>query len=334
MPESDHTRVEGGLRLPAARRRLSGRAVIVLNLSLSVASGTVICFWVWYYTDWIEEFGAVLTLGGALSWLAVMLRIIPEDRIKTVQEAFFSAAFEGHGALPWQGLFMAAAAAATSCFATVQIESARESSDRFVVVAGEKEAKQGDFWSSRMEAVDFDVLQPGRRLRVAVPVWAWRRKFAVAVSGYPEKTVWLRPWERRDLIAPSSFRRPVILLRPTAKLIENHQMVARKLFLRRANNEREIPFEGRSLWIGCGRSVEVPAVLREEWQKESGWAEHSQEWLFPEAWAEGGGDLAKGEKIEIAVRAPNGEKKWISFVVDFDATRLDFSPQVVAIGPP
>ncbi|MEO5957998.1 MAG: hypothetical protein ABIZ49_08355 [Opitutaceae bacterium] len=135
MPQTEQIRPPGELRLAAPRWRLSERAIMALNLSLFIGAGTLLCFWVWYYTDWVEEFGALLTLGGALSWLAVVLRIIPEDRIKTVQDAFFSAVFEKHGALPWQGLAMLAVTAGLFCFATVQIESVRESAERAVMVA-------------------------------------------------------------------------------------------------------------------------------------------------------------------------------------------------------
>ncbi|MEO5957997.1 MAG: hypothetical protein ABIZ49_08350 [Opitutaceae bacterium] len=196
--------------------------------------------------------------------------------------------------------------------------------------------REGDFWTRRINEEDFDVLQPGNRLRIVVPVWwSWKREFVVAVGGFPERKISLHPWERRDLIVPSSFRRPVLLLRPTARLLTLNQLAPRKLIIRGFGAEREIPFGGRSLWIGCGRSVEVPAALRDEWQRQEGWAEHMQEWLFPESLTEMGRDLVKGQKIEIAVRMPSGEIEWSdSCVVDFDATRLDFSPQVFTIGKP
>src|SRR5215472_5711574 len=59
--------------------------IFALNLLLLVAGGTWFCFWLLYYTDKFDDFAKLLALGGGLTWLAFVLKLLPDNRLKELQ---------------------------------------------------------------------------------------------------------------------------------------------------------------------------------------------------------------------------------------------------------
>jgi hypothetical protein len=57
----------------------------IVNLTFLVASGTWLCVWQLYYTDNFDDFAKVLALGGGLTWLAFLLKLLPDERLKALQ---------------------------------------------------------------------------------------------------------------------------------------------------------------------------------------------------------------------------------------------------------
>jgi hypothetical protein len=65
--------------------RRSQSAAFAVNLILLIAGGTWLCFWLLHYTDKFEDFAKVLALGGGLTWLAFILKVLPDERLKELQ---------------------------------------------------------------------------------------------------------------------------------------------------------------------------------------------------------------------------------------------------------
>ena len=59
--------------------------VFIVNLTLLVATGTWLCVWLLYYTDKFDDFAKILALGGGLTWLAFLLKLLPDERLKALQ---------------------------------------------------------------------------------------------------------------------------------------------------------------------------------------------------------------------------------------------------------
>lgn len=51
-----------------------------INILTTIIGGTLALLWIGAYTEWLASITAALGLGGALSWAAVVLRIIPKSR--------------------------------------------------------------------------------------------------------------------------------------------------------------------------------------------------------------------------------------------------------------
>src|SRR4051812_28381189 len=58
------------------------------NLLSIISVGVLVSGWLLYYTDWFEVVGGLLALGGILSWLAFVSKILPDERIKQLQKRF------------------------------------------------------------------------------------------------------------------------------------------------------------------------------------------------------------------------------------------------------
>src|SRR5262249_19998444 len=58
----------------------------VRNLVGLLLVGVGILAWVLSYTDWFPAVGGVLALGGALSWLAFVSRILKNERLEQLQD--------------------------------------------------------------------------------------------------------------------------------------------------------------------------------------------------------------------------------------------------------
>lgn len=304
------------------------------NLLCFLLIGTIICFWFWRNTDEFENLAALLTFGGALSWLAVALKIVPEEKTKQLQTAFFENVFENPRACPWLLVLLILVTAATFCFATIQLQPLQESVDRPVIICAAQSGngRENDFVKQFAEG-DFETLKPGGRLRIVVPVW-WRYKnYFVKVSGYPDKLVTLQPWQRKELVLPNSFRRRVVLLRPTERLINNARQANWMLTVRTKNSSKslEMPFDGHSVWLGCDANVEVPIALHNIWEGQIA-PLLKQYWIYPQAFSNANIELPLGETFEVQLRAGNGLlQPAVTKTVGNVATRPDFFPQVIDI---
>src|SRR6266850_6540556 len=57
-----------------------------LNLLVIAVVGVALCWWIYHFTDWFEAFASLLALGGIFSWLAFVAKVLPEARLKEMQD--------------------------------------------------------------------------------------------------------------------------------------------------------------------------------------------------------------------------------------------------------
>jgi hypothetical protein len=308
------------------------------NVFLLLTTGTMVCFWFWRYTDWFEELGAVLTLSGVLSWLAAILKVVPDEKTKAFQATLFEAVFESPSSRKWIMTFFAVVAIGSFCFATVQLEPLQESVDRAVLAysarANTNAAAVDRTPSARIAEEDFETLKPSGRVRLVLPVWwGMQNRFIVKVSGYPDMLIKLRPWQRLDLTVPNSLCRPVVLLRPTARLINNARQEPWTLIVRDvdSNVEAQMLFDGHAVWVGCDANVQLPEAMQHLWETDINDV-LKPFFLYPQAFSNAFPELKQGEKFAVQLRTgPGLLQPAISFEVAPAPPRQGFFPQVVKI---
>jgi hypothetical protein len=212
----------------------------------------------------------------------------------------------------------------TSLFGTVQIEPLQQTVDRQVWI----QPVQGDGRYDWNRERDFDRLSVGGTLR-ALRFSGWSgARYLVKVSGYPAKEVQLRSWQRSDLFLTSSFRRPVVLLRPGRELGDVLVKNPMRLEVVVSGVTNAIDFNGNAIWIGCDDDVQVPAEMVEGWERgpNRGWA---NVWLPAQALDNIHVRLREQETIRFRLFRQANDELYVEKVCLVRAVpgNLDFQPQ-------
>ena len=301
--------------------------LFVTNLLAILAVGVAFCGWILYYTEWFPAIGGILALGGVLSWLAFVSKILQDDRTKAIQTWADRAILCSRITLGVLVLVTAFGLLAASFLGTVQVESIRESTDRFLRLhpAGSPGGED-------------ERLRPGEAVRR--PVWTsfwnpavWR----VKVSGYPDELVTVKPWRRQTLSVPSSFERPVVLLRPTVDLFDAVHNSPRRLAIRVASpaspgspsprrsrdltaeaDGQPLEFDGVPIWVGCDEDVAIPLRLEAAWRAELGVHQRASMinyWLHPRALPGERLALEIGSEVVVTLLDQEGNKSEQKFIV-------------------
>ncbi|HKA37371.1 MAG TPA: hypothetical protein VKH43_11175 [Thermoanaerobaculia bacterium] len=306
--ESARARTDPGVALapaPAGEETTSSPGpalspLFVANLLAILCLGVAVSAWILYYTDWFPAVGGLLALGGVVSWLAFISRILSEERMKALQAWTDRSILCSRATLAFVAALAAAGLVTASFLGAIQVESVRESADRYLRVDRVGSAPG-----------DEDRLRAGELFRV--PAWTsffapsrWR----VKVSGYPDAVVAVRPWERVALSIPASFRRPVILLRPTVDLFDEVHNIPRKLIVQAGGRTFEARFDGHPVWIGCDEDVDVPLRLEVAWRAEAPQRPSVvNTWLHPVPLAAERLELKPGAEV-VATLFDQDQKPW------------------------
>jgi len=251
---------------PAPSPAVSGRSHRVafgVNLVLLITGGTWLCFWLLHYTDKFDDFAKVLALGGGLTWLAFLLKVLPDERLKELQAVLDRLVFS-----QWwlTVLLIIAFSVALYCrehIGALQVELFQGSEERILTV--KINGVTQDSWR----------LLPGDKVRL--PVWTNSTKHVpvyIKVSGYPDLRIQIAPLERSQLRIPAAFTRRVILLRPTPSLISSRSASLRirvRLNGQALSDESGKPvadlgFDGRPVWIGADEDVFIPQTMLDHWR--------------------------------------------------------------------
>lgn len=267
----------------------------VSNFFAFLLLGSSVLGWCYRYTDWIEVVGGFLSLAGILSWLAFVLKVIPENRMKEFQTWADGRIFN-NARVKWfvLGLLVIGLAGA-SFLGTVEVSW----------IAGEGSRS---VWIHRVEKSEGEAvpLMPGKLVRsLFFTLWTKPTKLRVKVNGFPDRTIDITPWQRYELKVSDSFYRPVVLFRPTVELLNMLRNEPMTLSVKVDSQSWTIPqYEGRSLWFGCDADVEVPEAKKDVWRAiltYAGQPETSHYWLHPLSLTGVIPNLRPGQTIEVAL---------------------------------
>ena len=282
--------------------------IFVVNLVLLIASGTWFCIWLLHYTDRFEGLAQVLALGGGLTWLAFVLKLLSEERLKAFQRDLDRFVFSHW----WLTLVLLAACAVgfylRAHYGALQVELFLGSEDRVLTVSGA--GLLDDSWR----------LSPGQKVRI--PVWTSSSSpvpLNVKVSGYPDLRVRIAPHERRELRIPSAFMRRVVLLKPSADMIPFRTQGFRlrvKLNGKLLTDDigkpvKDFLFEGYPIWIGADVDVIVPQATIQRWSAAltDDTRNVAMEYLqHPQALTKTSFDLNSGDRICVEILHSDGSR--------------------------
>lgn len=307
----------------------SPSTLFVGNLILIGAFGVALSGWILYYTDYFGVFGGLLSLTGIFSWLAFVSKALPERRLKALQVVIYRWFFNSFKARVTVLLLFFLGLVVAAFFGTVQVESLQEASDRAL-------------WVHRYgsETPEPERLTPGGRVRSLVRTSWWSpSNIRIKVSGYPDQVALVKPWRRLRLYVPSSFLRPVAVVRPSVELINFIQNNPMPLVVKAGGREvaRIKEFDGHAMWIGCDDDVQIPASLEDVWRGELVAAGHLSllhYWLHPRQLEGARLELQPNAEIEVMLeRRGGGVYTGIHFVARRLHRREDF-PQVEVIDVP
>ena len=240
------------------------------NFVTLILVGVAFSGWLLYFTDSFEVFGGLLALGGLLSWLAFVSKVIPEDKAKEIQKGLFGFFLEGRYAWAVYLGILVAGALATAMVGAIQLETVQTGTDYQFVVYPANGKRPPEEKRERVPAA-------GHVRTLCFLPWWKARTFKVHVTGFPERQVCVRPWwDREKRQVPSSFVQPVVLLGAVEPILDRiwkhdkgyyyHLVVV--LDGKKFSLEKE--YEGQAIWLGCGEGdgLELPQAARDYWKNE------------------------------------------------------------------
>ncbi len=231
-----------------------------LNLFLIGLLGVALCWWIYHFTDWFEAFASLLALGGIFSWLAFVAKVLPDVRLKEMQDWVDSSVLTRPklwlAVLVIGGVLFVGAL----CEGTVEVQALRAGGPVRIHKASTPE-KEEPSW---------ELLSANGHTRFVIwsPLWK-RTEILVKVSGLPDRAEIVQGLTRVEMQVPDSFRRPVLMLRPTAALTQQLEGQPKALVVRYRGDYREVrDYHGQSLWINCDTDVDIPSETIVVWRAE------------------------------------------------------------------
>ena len=235
------------------------RPLFLLNLLALIVLGTAVSWWILYFTSWFPELGGLLALGGLLSWLAFVFRLVPADTGKALQERFASVL---NSRLATCIILLAVMALwrLSAPYGSVRIEAHQASVPREALI----------YRSQPQNPVGLSG-NGESNLLLAAGSEPWHLK----ISGYPAIAVPVTSRHRALLLFPQSFRRRLVLVAPSAQLIKDHAELpsGQNITLtatvrdgaRRPVASLAIPdYTWFPFWIGCAGDVSPDDSARAE----------------------------------------------------------------------
>lgn len=269
----------------------------VHNLVLLLVVGVAILTWTLNYTDWFPAIGGILALGGALSWLAFVSRLLKEERLKEVQDWADRAIFD-NPRTQWRVIIVASVALVVACFVgTLELRS-----ELGTALPRNVSIRRRGAVNATKETLSSTIRVP------RITTWWAPARVLVKLSGYPEVEATVAPWSRKTLVAPEQFLRPVVVFKPDRDLLEmlvnNPQSLSLHLASQPASDYRLDGYHGETVWVGCDEDVDVPPQVLESWKTELATREqarHLHLWsrpLAPPNWPQ---VLDSGEQLTIQI---------------------------------
>lgn len=284
-------------------KRPNAPAYFAVNLVLLVVVGVAALAWILDFTDWFPAVGGVFALGGALSWLAFVSRLLKDERLEELQDWADQAIFDNRRTR-LSVIAIGIAGLVGACFVgTLELQGESGASvPRTVAV---RRAAQ---------SVPRRTTLSGTLRLPYLTSWAAPSRLYVKVSGYPEVEATVRPWSRTTLTAPDQFLRPVVVMKPDKDVLQMLVNNPRDLVVRVVSGPRPaelaVPgYHGETMWVGCDEDVDVPGRTLEAWKSELAIREQSQFlhlWSHPRAVTGGPAALNAGDRLTVEVLAGPG----------------------------
>jgi hypothetical protein len=290
------------------RRTPAAKGIYFANLGLVLLVGVLFCAWVLYFSGWFEVVGGLLALGGAFSWLAFVSKILRQDRLLDFQDWVENRILgQRIMVIVFSVCLCAEFLVALLFVGTIQVESFQQQSDRalYVYRVGCKPA----------EAIR---LTPGASQRFVLPTTWWQPvEYVVKVSGYPDLVERLLPFHRELLRIPSSFRRSIVLIRPTPTLANmiGHDEQRLSISVTRITGTtltvgEHMHYTGQAIWIGCDDDTEVPQAIQDRWSYQLGADQRlAAYWRRPETLGDNRLELSPGDEVQAELRDQSGNSK-------------------------
>jgi len=261
----------------------------VLLIVVSVA----ISAWLLAYTDWFGEISALFALGGLFTWVGVISKLLSEPRTNQLQAWVETAVFANRTLARRIATLAIALVALASFIGTIEVRSQGDPSNRLL---------RFDY-DARVDQIA-DRLEPAGVVRAPwATTWWSPARVRVKVSGYPSLVATVRPWQRVQLVSPSSFlMTPVILLVPSSRLAQFSRDTRLHISVDGVA-VATLRFDSHSVWIGCEDDVPVPDAIVNEWRTSGNVAEIVAAWQAPRAV---NADLRGGSSVTIAIDHDDG----------------------------
>jgi hypothetical protein len=243
----------------------------VVNLFLAGGLGFVALIWFAAYTEHVTALQTLLGLGGLFVWFTFLSNAISAERKAALQTWLDDALNSSAGTVVIVLLFCAFALYATHYAAIVAV-GRNDSTARLITV-------RRVFADGRLtEPLASDALPANGLLRMTVPASFFLRRYRIFATGLPATDRDLHVFSRAEVVLPTDFQqRPVALLHlsalDTANAAQNHTDTRLRVIVWRNDHEiatTTVPnYDGRSVWVGCDSSVQIPAPIRARWPKEA-----------------------------------------------------------------
>jgi hypothetical protein len=299
--------------------RLRPSTTFALNSLLIVLLGVSISIWLLHYTTFLPEVAALLSLGGAFTWITLVSRVLPKSRMEELQNTIEHSVFMKPRTLVILLPLILVCAIFATFLGTVKISPGTESANHRV-----RFRSPGATWSEAQEVVP----------HAAVKEVFWTTLFSdrhveVKVSGYPAHLVTVKPWRISELYVPHSFLQQVILLRPTVRLAA-HGHDGLQLVVTINGKQYHQDFQGQSVWVGCDEDVLIPGWLQDSWRADLNSSPLAASWLHPKSISSD--LLLEGtQSIDVELRAPATNAQFSSMHVPVMQIRsiYDFPQEVI-----
>lgn len=250
---------------PAVTTLRAAPTRFLVNVVLLLVLGVLFSGWLLRYTDWFPEFGGMLALGGLFSWLGVVSKVLPEARIKTLQETIDSWLSTSVRLTRVLVGILAVMVIGANFVGTIDVQSMGEPSERlvrFFDADQPSDGTSGDLGSAARLPVAGRVRSP------QFTNWVRPTTVRVKVSGFPSLIVPVRPWHHELLTVPASFRlAPVVLLVPSSTLTALRDKLELDVDVD-GTTHRHL-FDGNAVWVGCEDDVRVPDERLDQWRAEA-----------------------------------------------------------------
>jgi hypothetical protein len=275
------------LPLPSPEwRNFIAMGVLVLGLSV----------WFWRHTKWFDTITQWLGMGGALAWVAVFTRVIPADKVASLQAWFYDRIFKRRASLIVMAIIAGLLALASLFFSSVQIRSLLgEDASVFTGVSADRGA--------------FDRLEGGETFRRTVRVSPLGSDYVVRV-GDDERTIRVYPWRGARLRAPYDFWTRSLLIKPNAVLISKVRDKTAAVQIDVNGETFTIDkWAGQAIWVGGAGKLPDATVnqLTSQAPPDSDTLWFWTHPVFPSGPASIEMDAGKSHKIKIRYKPPGQE---------------------------